>query len=101
MASKKPAPEGKRIIYVLTYFLVWLSGIVVYVTEGQRDKRLKFHALQAIFLGVIIFILGYIPYINILALLLWLYGLYIGVKAYDGVDVVVPVLGDYAKRYSG
>lgn len=99
--AAKKQPEARNILYLLTYFLVWLSGLVVYVTEGQKSRRAKFHALQAIFLGVIITILALIPFINLIALLLWIYGLYVGVKAYEGSDVSMPVLGDYAKSYSG
>lgn len=93
--------SDKEIIYVLNYLVLFLSGILVYVTEGQRNKRAKFHALQAIFLGVIVFLLSYFPFVNIIALVLWIYGIYIGVRAYDGIDMSIPVIGDYAKRYSG
>ena len=98
--EKKQNVEGHNILYILNYFLLWLSGLLVYVTEGQKSKRAKFHALQAIFLGIVITILAYFPIINLVALLLWIYGLYVGVKAYEGEDISMPVLGDYAKRYS-
>lgn len=103
MATTATKKEGNRLVYIFAYILTWLSGIIVYVTEGQHDKRAKFHALQAIFLGIIIFIVYLIPlpFFYILAILLWIYGIYVGVKAYDGKDVMIPVLGDYAKKYSG
>ncbi len=102
MASKKQntGKSDKRVFYLFAYVLAFLSGIAVYVTEGQRNSRAKFHALQAILLGIVIFILAYIPYINILALILWLYGLYIGLRAYEGTDVEIPGLGEYARKYS-
>jgi len=33
--------------------------------------------------------------------MIWVYGIYIAVKAYNGEDVKAPVIGDYASRYSG
>ncbi|MGC8567021.1 MAG: DUF4870 domain-containing protein [Caldisphaera sp.] len=95
-----------NIVYIITYLLTWLTGIIIYVTEGQKDKRVKFHSLQAIFLGIIgtilDLILFFVPFLGpILLFLIWLYGMYIAYKAYNGVDMKVPALGDYAARYSG
>ncbi len=97
--------EKGNILYIITYLLTWITGIIIYVTEGQKDKRLKFHALQAIFLGitaiVLDLILFFVPFVGpFLAFLIWVYGMYIGYKAYTGEDVKAPVLGDYAARYS-
>ncbi len=97
--------EKGNIMYIFTYILTWISGIIVYITEGQNNKRLKFHTLQAIFLGVTAMILDlilfFIPYLGpLLFFLIWVYGMYIAVKAYNGEDIKAPVLGDYAAKYS-
>ena len=94
------------IIYIFTYLLSWLSGIIIFITKGQDDKRMKFHSLQAIFLGIIAvvldFVLFFIPFLgSVLAFLIWLYGMYIAVKAYEGENIKVPVIADYAVKYSG
>ncbi len=92
-------------IYLFAYLLGWISGIIVYVTEGQRSERVKFHALQAIFLGFAAMIIGIIfsPIFHlgfVLAFLLWLYGMYVGYRAYRGADVEIPIIGEYARKYS-
>ncbi|AFH42223.1 MULTISPECIES: DUF4870 domain-containing protein [Fervidicoccus] len=97
--------EKGNIWYIFAYILTWLSGIIVFITEGQKDKRLKFHSLQSIFLGILGTIIDlvffFIPFLGpFLLFLVWLYGMYIAFKAYSGVDVKVPVLGDYAAKYS-
>ena len=95
--------DSKNLVYILAYVLLILTGLLVYITEGQKNKRAKFHALQAIFLGIIIIVLGFfwfIPFVDLIDVILWLYGIYVGVIAYDGTDVSMPVLGDYAKQYS-
>ena len=93
---------GEPLLFLVTYVLTWLTGILIFVTAGQKNKRLKFHAIQAVLLGVIMFILAWIPFVGgFIALLLWLYGLYIGYEGgYQGKDILVPVIGDYAKKYS-
>ena len=45
--------ETGNLMFIFTYILGWISGILVYITEGQRNGRMKFHSLQAIFLGLI------------------------------------------------
>jgi uncharacterized membrane protein len=97
--------ETGNLIFIFTYILGWISGILVYITEGQRNDRMKFHSLQAIFLGLIATVVDmiffFIPYLGpLLAFLIWLYGMYIAYRAYNGVDVRAPVIGDYALRYS-
>jgi hypothetical protein len=34
----------------------------------------------------------------LLGLLIWVYGLYIGFKAYNGVDVEIPIITDFVKK---
>ena len=102
MASKKE----NGLVYIFSYLLTWLSGLIVFITVGQHDKRAKFHALQAIFLGVVMFILGWVAGFvfafgaSILVFLLWIYGLYVGYLAYNGKDTDMPIIGDFARKYS-
>lgn len=105
MADKKTTPakgsDGDKILYIVTYLLGWLTGILIYITEGQKNKRLKFHAVQAILLGIVATIIGWIPFVGWIVLaLIWLYGLYIGWQGMEGKDILVPVLGEWAKKYS-
>jgi uncharacterized membrane protein len=94
--------SDESILYLVTYLLTWLTGILIFITAGQKNKRLKFHAVQAIIVGIIIFILGWIPFIGwLIAVVLWLYGMYVGYQAgYQGKDILMPVIGDFAKKYS-
>ncbi|MGC8651748.1 MAG: hypothetical protein ACP5UH_00645 [Candidatus Micrarchaeia archaeon] len=85
-------------IYIVNYLFLWLSGLVVFFIAGS-SRRLKTHAAQAIILGVIAFILGFIPVAGpVIVFLIWAYGMYIGYMAYKGTDVMVPGIGDYAKK---
>ncbi|MDE1860522.1 MAG: hypothetical protein KGH72_02275 [Candidatus Micrarchaeota archaeon] len=93
---------GKDIIYIFTYLLSWLSGIVVYVIAKEGEKRKRFHALQAIILGIVGTILSFIPVVGwLVAAVIWVYGLYIGIEAYGGKDMAAPAIGGFAAQHSG
>ncbi len=94
------AKQGKNLLYVVAYLLTWLTGLIVYLTSKKGDTRTRFHALQAIFLGIIILILAFIPLINILGVVLWIIGIIVGVIAYNGRDISLPIIGDWARKYS-
>jgi len=95
--------------FIIAYVLEIVTGIIVLLIKSDDDKRLKLHSFQAIFLGIIAIVIavlfGLIPLIglagNVIGLLIWLYGLYIGLEAYRGNDIVIPYITEYAKRYSG
>jgi uncharacterized membrane protein len=98
--------ERGNIIYIFTYILTWITGLIIFLTEGQKNNRIKFHSLQAIFLGITAIVLDlillFVPFLGpFLVFLIWVYGMYIAVKAYNGEDVKAPVIGDYAAKYSG
>ncbi len=100
--TSQSKPDNKNLMFLFAYLLEWLSGLIVFFIAGE-DKRLKFHGMQAIGLGIIAAVLGVIldfvffPLAGLVGLLIWLYGMYIGYEAYTGKDVKVPVLGDYIK----
>jgi uncharacterized membrane protein len=69
---------------------------------------MKFHSMQAILLGVVSIIIAVIFGLisfglvsGIINLLIWVYGLYVGLEAYSGNDVTIPLITDYARKYSG
>jgi uncharacterized membrane protein len=63
---------------------------------------MKFHAIQAILLGIAAFIIVLIPvpFFYLIGFLVWIYGMYVGVVAYNGRDISMPVIGEYAEKYS-
>jgi uncharacterized membrane protein len=102
-APEVPHPErDERVLYIAAYLFTWLSGIILYITMGQTNKRMKFHAIQAILLGIATFVIAWIPlpFFYVIAFVMWIYGMYIGVVAYNGRDISMPVLGEYAEKYS-
>jgi uncharacterized membrane protein len=99
MVSRR-ASHQDRFVYILTYLFSFISGLVVYVTLGQSDKRLKVHAAQAIVLGlaglIIAALLVFLPPLgSLIELLIWIYGLYIGYSASEGSDIRIPFVTDW------
>jgi len=44
-------------------------------------------------------VIGFIPYLDIVNILIWLYGLYIGYKASVNEDVAITYITDFARKY--
>ncbi|HEY3273914.1 MAG TPA: hypothetical protein VGJ92_09140 [Methanocella sp.] len=77
MVEPTVVPENKRLLVAICYVLPLIGGIVLFlIAEGNRI--LRFHAFQAIVLGLIVWILGAISVClaGFLGFLLWLYCLY-------------------------
>lgn len=123
-AAPKPAAAGglsdeSKLFGALAYVFTILSGIVVYLMK-KEDPYAKFHAMQSILFGVVVFVLGIglgivsfivglIPYVGwIIALLLQLVWLGIVIlwlflmwKAYSGEKYKLPLIGAQAEKMAG
>ena len=86
----------------LCYAGAWITGIVFFLLE-RKDKFVRFHALQSIFtfgglsilmmLPVIDWVLS--PLLMIAGFILWLVCI---VKAYQGEEFMLPIVGPLAKK---
>jgi uncharacterized membrane protein len=97
----------------LCYVLGWITGIIFLILEPyNKNKLIRFHAFQSIFLfgalTVLWFALGIVlPFgvgfgvwwlfwlIRLAAFILWIYML---LQTYQGKKVVLPVIGDLAAK---
>jgi len=110
----KPAKGAgdDKIMFLVAYIFTWLTGLIIYFTKGKEDDELRFHAVQAIGIGiaqmcvmVVGFALFFLIITPILAMLvnicLWGYGIYIGYTAYSkGERIMMPFIGEYAEKYA-
>ncbi len=105
--------ENKNsIMYLIAYLVPVLTGVLIYVMYGN-DNRMKFHGVQAILLGIAIFIIDIISYFlvplllplfyifDLLIAIVWLYGIYVGYEASINRDIFIPYIGDYAANVTG
>jgi uncharacterized membrane protein len=118
MATKSEGKSAKndddRIWFIITYVVPVLTGILTLIVKGEQNQRLKLHAFQSIILGIVMIVvavifnvvfflgLGFLVFLgSLINLLLWIYGLYVGFEGYNGRDVVIPTITEYARRYAG
>lgn len=95
-----------------TYLLGWVTGLLFLLLE-RRDEYVRFHAMQSVIffgavtlLAVVLWVLLFIPYINILFMvLLSMLGLaafaawvILMVKAYQGIYFKLPWVGRRAEQ---
>jgi len=88
---------------LLGYIFAPLIPLIMLLMEEKKARPfIKFHAVQAIVLGVIemilYFVLGWIFVGLCLGLALFGYMIYVGVKAYQGEYIEVPVVTDFIKK---
>lgn len=90
---------------------LWIVAIVFLVLEPyNRDRFVRFHAFQALFLGIagmiVNFVLGVIPVIGWALLPFWgitvlAFALIAAIKAYQGQTWQIPVIGPFAQQQVG
>lgn len=113
------APSGSggtglapNVASLLCYLCTWVTGLIFLLIE-KENKDVKFHAWQAIFLGIAVFaaylvimIIGFIPYLGIVAMILnlvvWVGFLVVWIiamiKAYQGQKWLIPIIGPMAEQ---
>ena len=112
-----PATEGsvrERLMAVLAYFTFIPAAILLFVEPHNKNRYIRFHALQCIFLSVALVVLfgislllfitplpGHLFWLMLcLVLLIGCFILWLGlmVKAFQGEIFKLPVIGDWAER---
>lgn len=79
---------------LLAYVLSPLFPILIMVMEDKKGRPfLKAHAAQALILGIITIITSSFC----VGILVWFYQIYLGIKAYQGEYVNIPVITDFVK----
>lgn len=91
----------KNTAAALAYLLGPLTGIIMLLAE--KDKFIRFHAMQSIVVFGLLLLAYLIPIINILMLFvglpLWIIlVVFLMWKAYKGEEFTFPVIGEFAKK---
>lgn len=99
--EKKSLGLPRNTAAALSYVLGWITGVIFLILE--KDKFVRFHAMQSILVFGGLMILFFVPLIGlflspilmIAGFILWLVLIY---KAYQGEEFKLPVIGDFAKK---
>ena len=113
----QPSPMGgapstaggnKKTYSILAYVLGWITGLI-FLFVGKDDPDVKWNAANSIVvfggLSIIVFIVGLIPVVQLLAIPIWIVGvvywfifLIQGVQG-TGQRLPAPLLGTYINQY--
>lgn len=95
--------SNDKLLAALTY-PVPIVGIIILVSDSMKNNPfLRFHAIQSIALGVVLFVLsfiiGLIPVVGCLTPLIWLgITIYFAYQAYQGKTFDIPVITDFCRN---
>ena len=114
------ASNDSNLMGALAYILMPLTGVLMYFVK-PNDKYVRYHAVQSIILGIVLFVVGIVlnvaagvfgaavPIIGLviwllvggvwllIELVIWLYCMW---KAYSGEKFKLPVISDLADKNS-
>jgi uncharacterized protein len=80
---------------LLAYIFSPLVPIIILVMEDKKNRPfLKAHNAQALILGIIMVITSTFC----IGLLVWFYQIYLGIQAYNGKTVEIPVITNLCKN---
>lgn len=87
MVKKKTEAKGKDDLLLLFIgYIFWLVALILYaVKKDELGGFSKYHYIQAVALGLIGFVIGFLTF-GLGSLLVWLYSLYLGYQVYTGKD---------------
>lgn len=125
--AKSSTGLDENLAALLSYVMTWITGIVFFVIE-KSSRLVRFHAMQSILLGaswLVIFIVLWVAWIVlaivlsqvsevlaglvslVMGLLFFVLGIgvFIGwvmclIKAYQGQYFKLPVIGNFAEKFS-
>lgn len=111
------APESERGLACLAYLFLWLTGLIILLTAKKEEKYKRWHAIQAIALGIVVVIIyvvlnilvgmmfttaggfaagfGIMGIVNLLILVLVIIMM---VQTYQGKTIRLPGLAPFADK---
>jgi uncharacterized membrane protein len=107
MSIQPAQPEQSNRVLAALAYPIWIIAIVIVLTDMKKDPFMRHHGWTALFWGVawlIIYVaFAFIPFLWTVGWLLrigWLIlSIYYAVQAYNGKEVAIPIVSDWAKKY--
>jgi uncharacterized membrane protein len=97
------ATSDDKLWSLLSYIFSPLIPVIVLLMEDKKSRPfIKYHAVQALVLGVVELLiavfLGWTVILACVPLLIFIYMVYLGIQAYQGKMAVVPVVTNFVKN---
>lgn len=120
LAAGSAPNQDERTLAAVSYVLLWLTGLIIFIVAKPEQRYTRWHAVQSIALGIVAVVLSVVfnmlgamlafgaplaaaPFV-LLGTLLWV-GMVVlivfgAIKAYQGQSFRLPVLADLADKYA-
>lgn len=105
--SEQPVPQDvstdissdDKLWALLAYIFTPLVPLIILLLEEKKNRPfLRYHAIQSLVLGVVMMV-SYVLIITFcLSPLYLVLVIYLGIQAYNGEYVVIPILTDFCKQ---
>ncbi len=97
--------DDDKLWAALAYILTPLVPIIILLMEDKKERPfIKAHNMQALVLGLISMgvavLLGWLVFPLCLNMAIFIYAIFLGIKAYQGEYVTIPVITDLVKGQS-
>ncbi len=100
-----PTPEitsDDKLWALLSWILTPIVPLIVLLLEDKKQRQfIKYNAMQALAFGIVSWVVSGILSTILIGCFVWLallvYQIYLGIQAYNGQWVKVPVLTDFIK----
>ncbi|HET6447076.1 MAG TPA: hypothetical protein VFI27_21135 [candidate division Zixibacteria bacterium] len=87
---------GDDKLWALLGYIIGFIALLALLLEDKKNRPfVRYHAIQSLMLWAIAVVLSITACLWILP---WAYGIYVGILAYQGQWVEIPVLTDFAKN---
>ena len=101
VAPQMDMTDDDKLWALLGWIFTPLIPIIVLLLEDKKNRPfIKYNAIQSLILGGLITVLSTVT-LGFGCFVLWIpwaYGIYLGIQAYNGEWVNVPVITDFAKN---
>jgi len=89
-------------LWALLSWLLWPIAIIALLMEDKKQRPfIKYHAVQALAVGVVGYVVSGVLSVIIVGCFLWfavlIYQIYLAIQAYQGEWVEVPFITDFCK----
>lgn len=91
-----PKEESNKILALIAFLIGWLGIIFAFLDQGKNDPWLRFMAWQAFFLGLVSIVLSMVTF-GIAWIIIFIFQIMYGLKAYKGEYFEVPLIAGMAK----
>ncbi len=88
-----------RLMALLSYIFPVIVPLIILLTDERKNRAFqKLHAVQSLALSVLVAIATILVITSCLAPVIYIWGIVVGVKAYQGQNMAIPFVTDFVKK---